>query len=205
MRTESEPRIHELRVDATCAYRVYEVDHGNLEVTCHALARWEGDGGHAAPVIVSHMPLSSTGPACLPMHVPWLVVSQTLADTLQDLRESLVEPILCPGMLGVDFADYAKALSQGGEIRVWSTRGQDGAECVAHLPNAVECGRSLPAACLHIRVPARFGLSVLDGVIAAIERRFPSLAGNDCLLVIAATPEVRTDVVISLLIVSGSR
>ena len=35
-------------------------------------------------------------------------------------------------MLGVDFADYAKALSQGGEIRVWSTRGQDGAESVSY-------------------------------------------------------------------------
>lgn len=148
MRTESEPVIHELPVDAESAYRVYEVDHGNLKATCQSLSRRIGDSGHTAPLIVSHVPLPSTGSVCLPLHVPWLVVSRTFADTLQTLRENLVEPILRPGLVSVDFAGYASALSRGGEIHVWNVRGKDVAECVARLPRIAGRGRRI--ACLPV-------------------------------------------------------
>lgn len=202
MRTDSVPVIHELRVDTESAYRVYEVDRGNLELTCQLLSRREVDGGRTVPLVVSHVPLPSTGSARLPMDVPWLVVSRTFADTLQVLRENLVETILRPALVGVDFADYANALSRGGEIHAWSVRGLDEAECAAGLAGAVEC-RRVAAACLHIRAPARLGLSPFDETCVSIQRHLPELAGDGCLFVVAATSEERMDVGLSLLIVSG--
>ena len=204
MRIESEPVIHELRVDAESTYRVYEVDQGNLEATCQVLSRREHGSGHTVPLVVSHMPLPSTGSARLPMDVPWLAVSRTVVDTLQALRENLVEPVLRPGLVGVDFADYASALSRGGEIHAWSARGLDEAGCVARLAEAVG-HRRIAAACLHIRSPVPFGLGSFDETCVSIQRHFPELAGDECLFVVAVTPEERMDVGFSLLIVSGRK
>ena len=202
MRNESEPVIHELRVDAEAAYQVYEVDCGNLELTCQLLSRREGDDGRTIPLIVSHVPLPSAGSARLPIDVPWLILSRTVPDTLRALHEILVEPILRPGLVGVDFVDYANALSRGGEIHAWSVRGLDEVECVSRL--AKEAGRRrVAAACLNIRVPARFGLRSFDKTCVSIEREYPELAGDGCLFVVAVKPEERMDVGLSLLVLSG--
>ena len=204
MRTEFEPVIHEFRVDTECAYRVYEMDHANLEATCQALSRREDVRGCTVSLVVSHVPLSPKESERLPVAVPWLVANRAMVDVLLTLRRNLVEPILRRGLVGVDFVDYASALSRGERIRTWSTRGRSGAECVARLPRVAGRGRRIAAACLHIRAPIRFGLVPFDEVGASIEHRCPALASEECLVVVAATPEERMDVALSLLVVLGS-
>ena len=144
--------------------------------------------------------LSPPSPGAQP---PGSAVSvEQLSPLLQALRENLVEPVLRPGLVGVDFADYASALSRGGEIHAWSARGLDEAGCVARLAEAVG-HRRIAAACLHIRSPVPFGLGSFDETCVSIQRHFPELAGDECLFVVAVTPEERMDVGLSLLVVSG--
>lgn len=167
MKSESEPQAHELRVDATCAYLLYEVTPENFEATCRELSRRDGDN-HIASLVISHMPLSATESASFPADVPWLVLDRSPADMHQALRESLVDPLLHPSPISVDFVDFANVLSHGGQTLAWSARGLNETECIAHLIDAMPYRRKAAAACLHIRCLTWFNSSNLDKICASI-------------------------------------
>ncbi|MBO9717877.1 MAG: hypothetical protein J7507_13990 [Pseudoxanthomonas sp.] len=194
--------IHDIRVDAGAVYRVYEVDKWNFEMTCQELSVWEDKGG-VAVLVASHVPLTSAATKRLPTFVPWLGLdSGGITEALQVLRESLVEPLLRPGLVGVDFADYACALSRGGQIGAYSVRDQGEAKCIEDLLKVARSTRNVAASGLHIQAPAQACLNTFDRICSVLEHHFPWVVEDRCLLVVAATPWNFSDFRLSFLSLS---
>lgn len=187
-------------------YRVYEFHPDNFAATCERLHRRNDDEGRDAALLRSHFALSRSSLREVPPDVPWLRAGASRERDLLALDESLVEPLRRPGLISVDFVDYANALHNGGEIRLWRTGGAIAAEAAARLVRKV--APVLPrtthtaACCIHIRSPLHGDLKDYDHICGTIEQGLSIADDEDALIVASLMPWERTRFAISLMSVS---
>lgn len=158
-------------------YRVFEISTNNFETTCTLLhgTQWLDHG--IMPLVLSHSPLPKSQLDQLPRFVPWRLVSGTIRDELEVLRIILVEPLQTRGLICVDFADHASVLGGGGEIKIWSARGESIGTVTADVLRQVACDEGIvqdvQSSLLCLRSGQVISMDQLDRATSAMNQAMP--------------------------------
>lgn len=188
------------------AYRVFELHPENFVATCRRLHRRNDDEDESVPLLRSHFALSRACLRAVPSHVPWLRAGASRERDLHALREALVEPARRPGLICVDFMDYAFVLHHGGEIRLWRASGANAAGAATKLIRKIASGlplaTSMAACCMHIWCPAQFTITDYGQMTDIVEQGLSGATSENTLFMASALLWQRSDYGTSLLGVS---
>lgn len=192
--------------DEPCSYRVYEIYPENFAATCEQLQRCHDDKGRTVPLLRSHFALSCACLRAVPRHVPWLRASASQERDLCALREALVEPARRPGLISVDFVDYANALRHGGEIRLWRASGATAVEAASKLVRKIMSSQPpmthIAACCMHMWWPTWFTMNDFDQMANIVEQGLLGATTENTLLICSALPWQRSDCGVSFMNIS---